>query len=47
VAITQALARRHGPSPTATLIVPLTGAFFIDLVNAAVLAGFLVLPWFA
>ncbi|WP_424812302.1 sodium/glutamate symporter [Roseococcus sp. YIM B11640] len=47
VAITQALARRHGPSPTATLIVPLTGAFFIDLVNAGVLAGFLSLPWFS
>ncbi|MDB5378797.1 MAG: sodium/glutamate symporter [Rubritepida sp.] len=47
VAITQALARRHGPSPTASLIVPLTGAFFIDLVNAGVLAGFLTLPWFA
>ena len=47
VAITQALARRHGPSPTATLIVPLTGAFFIDLVNAGVLAGFLSLSWFS
>lgn len=47
VAITQALAARHGPSPTATLIVPLTGAFFIDLVNAGVLAGFLALPWFS
>lgn len=46
VAITQALANRHGPSPTAALIVPLTGAFFIDLVNAGVLAGFLALPWF-
>lgn len=47
VAITQALERRHGPSPQATLIIPLTGAFFIDLVNAGVLAGFLALPWFA
>lgn len=47
VAITQALARRHGPSRTATLIVPLTGAFFIDLVNAGVLAGFLSLWWFS
>ena len=47
VAITQALAARHGPSPTTTLIMPLTGAFFIDLVNAGVLAGFLALPWFA
>lgn len=47
VAITQALERRHGPSPQPTLIIPLTGAFFIDLVNAGVLAGFLALPWFA
>lgn len=47
VAITQALASRYGPSPQAALIVPLTGAFFLDLVNAAVLAGFLALPWFA
>jgi len=47
VAFTQALAARHGPSPTAMLIVPLTGAFFSDLVNAGVLAGFLALPWFS
>ena len=47
VAIIQALMRRHGPSPQASLIIPLTGAFFIDLVNAGVLAGFLALPWFA
>jgi ESS family glutamate:Na+ symporter len=47
VAITQALMGRHGPSTQAKLIVPLTGAFFIDLVNAAVLAGFLSMPWFS
>jgi ESS family glutamate:Na+ symporter len=47
VAITQALMSQHGPSTQAKLIVPLTGAFFIDLVNAAVLAGFLSLPWFS
>jgi glutamate:Na+ symporter, ESS family len=47
VAITQALQARHGPSRQARLIVPLTGAFFIDLVNAAVLAGFLQMPWFS
>lgn len=46
VAITQTLEARHGPSRQARLIVPLTGAFFIDLVNAAVLAGFLSLRWF-
>jgi ESS family glutamate:Na+ symporter len=47
VAITQALMNQYGPSRQARLIVPLTGAFFIDLVNAAVLAGFLSLPWFS
>jgi ESS family glutamate:Na+ symporter len=47
VAITQALIAQHGPSRQARLIVPLTGAFFIDLVNAGVLAGFLSLPWFS
>lgn len=47
VAITQALQARHGPSRQARLIVPLTGAFFIDLVNAAVLAGFLQMRWFS
>jgi ESS family glutamate:Na+ symporter len=47
VAITQTLEARHGPSRQAKLIVPLTGAFFIDLVNAAVLAGFLSLRWFS
>jgi ESS family glutamate:Na+ symporter len=47
VAIIRALVARHGPSPQAALIIPLTGAFFIDLINAGVLAGFLALPWFA
>jgi glutamate:Na+ symporter, ESS family len=47
VAITQALEARHGPSRQARLIVPLTGAFFIDLVNAAILAGFLSMRWFS
>ena len=44
VANMQALTRRFGPSPQAFLVVPLTGAFFIDLLNAAVIQGYLSLP---
>jgi ESS family glutamate:Na+ symporter len=43
IANMQALARRHGPAPQAFLIVPIVGAFFIDLVNAVVLTMFLSL----
>ena len=43
IANMQALARRHGPAPQAFLIVPIVGAFFIDLVNAVVLTVFLSL----
>ena len=42
----QAVTQRYGPAPEAFLIVPLTGAFFIDLVNALILTGYLSLPWF-
>jgi ESS family glutamate:Na+ symporter len=43
IANMQALARRHGPAPQAFLIVPIVGAFFIDVVNAIVLTMFLSL----
>ena len=43
IANMQALARRHGPAPQAFLIVPIVGAFFVDLVNAMVLTAFLSL----
>jgi ESS family glutamate:Na+ symporter len=43
IANMQALARRHGPAPQAFLIVPIVGAFFIDIVNAVVLTVFLPL----
>ena len=46
IANMQAVTRRYGPAPEAFLIVPLTGAFFIDLVNALILTGYLSLPWF-
>jgi ESS family glutamate:Na+ symporter len=43
IANMQALARRHGPAPQAFLIVPIVGAFFIDIINAVVLTFFLSL----
>ena len=43
IANMQALTRRYGPAPQAFLVVPLAGAFFIDIMNAAVLTVFLSL----
>jgi ESS family glutamate:Na+ symporter len=40
------VARRHGPSPKAFLLVTLAGAFFVDLANAMVAKLFLLLPMF-
>jgi len=42
----QSVAERYGPSPLALLLIPVMGAFLIDLVNALVIQGFLALPWF-
>ena len=47
VANMKALTRRFGPSPQAFLVVPLMGAFFIDLLNAIVIQGYLSLPIFS
>lgn len=41
IANMQALTRRHGPAPQAFIVVPIVGAFFIDLMNLAVLTVFL------
>ena len=46
VANMKALTRRFGPAPQAFLVVPLMGAFFIDLLNAIVIQGYLSLPGF-
>lgn len=46
VANMEALTQRHGPSPQAFLVVPLMGAFFIDLLNAIVIQTYLSLPLF-
>ena len=35
-----ALTTRFGPSPKAFLVVPLVGAFFIDILNALVIKFF-------
>jgi ESS family glutamate:Na+ symporter len=40
----QAITARYGPAPQSYLIVPLAGAFFIDLMNALVLTLLLALP---
>jgi ESS family glutamate:Na+ symporter len=40
------VATRHGPSPKAFLLVTLAGSFFVDLANAFVVKGFLLLPMF-
>jgi len=47
IANMQALTRRHGPAPQAFIVVPIVGAFFIDLMNLAVLTFFLLLPGLA
>ena len=36
----QSITERFGPSHKAFLIVPLVGAFFVDIINALILSGF-------
>lgn len=45
IANMQALTRRYGPAPECFVVVPIVGAFFVDLMNLAVLTVFL-LPGF-
>ncbi len=42
----QTVASRHGHSPLAFLLIPIIGAFLIDIANALTIQGFLSLPWF-
>jgi ESS family glutamate:Na+ symporter len=42
----QAVAERHGHSALAFLVIPVMGAFLIDLANALIIQGYLLLPWF-
>ena len=46
LAIMKAITERNGPSPLAFLVVPMVGAFFIDIANALVIQGYLALPLF-
>ncbi|AJC21522.1 sodium/glutamate symporter [Pandoraea pulmonicola] len=46
IANMQAVTERFGPSHLAFLIVPMVGAFFIDILNALIIKGFLSLPIF-
>ena len=44
IANMNALTGRYGPSPKAFLVIPLIGAFFVDIINALVIKFFLALP---
>ena len=46
IANMQVVTDRFGPSPTAFLVVPMVGAFFIDILNAIIIKLFLLLPVF-
>jgi len=44
IANMQALCARHGYAPLAFILVPIVGAFLVDITNAIVIQGFLALP---
>ena len=46
LAIMKTITERRGASPLAFLIVPMVGAFFIDIANALLIQGYLALPLF-
>lgn len=46
IANMQAVTDRHGPSRLAFLVVPMVGAFFIDIANASVIKLYLALPFY-
>jgi ESS family glutamate:Na+ symporter len=45
IANMQAITQRYGPAPQAFIVVPLVGAFLIDILNAVVLTGYVSLSW--
>lgn len=45
VANMESLVTRYGPSPQAFLVVPMVGAFFIDIANTLVLQTYMALPF--
>ncbi|WDY57068.1 sodium/glutamate symporter [Pseudomonas sp. PSKL.D1] len=46
IANMQAVTQRYGPSHVAFLVVPMVGAFFIDIINVIVIKLYLALPFF-
>lgn len=46
IANMDALTLKHGPSFKAFLVIPLVGAFFIDVLNALTIKAFIALPFF-
>jgi len=46
IANMRAVTSKFGASPTAFLVVPLIGAFFLDIANAFIIQGFIALPFF-
>ncbi|MCZ6652814.1 MAG: sodium/glutamate symporter [Planctomycetota bacterium] len=46
IANMRAVTSKFGASPTAFLVVPLIGAFFLDIANALIIQGFISLPFF-
>lgn len=47
IANMQAVTQRYGPSQLAFLVVPMVGAFFIDIINVIVIKLYLALPFFS
>ncbi|WP_163531871.1 sodium/glutamate symporter [Helicobacter suis] len=41
----QTITNHYGPSHVAFIVVPLVGAFFVDMINALAIKGFLALPF--
>jgi len=46
IANMDAVSQKHGPSLKALLIVPIVGAFFIDIINSFIIQAFLKIPFF-
>tara|TARA_R100001039_G_C1824982_1_gene91271 strand:- start:212 stop:1186 length:975 start_codon:yes stop_codon:yes gene_type:complete len=45
IANMQALTRRHGAAPESFIVVPVTGAFLVDIINVIVLTSIIALPF--
>lgn len=45
VANMQAITRRYGPAPQAFIVVPVTGAFLVDIMNVIILTSMIALPF--